>query len=248
MTIKIKTPKKSAYLAEECGIHLGDGYMRIQKNKYGIHYEYHYSGHANDDSNYILYVKQLMKRLYGLNFSHEKSKGNKFFMSYNVKNLVNFKLGIGMPLSPKINVLIPNWIKKNNKFNSKFLRGIFDTDGSLTFKSQNGNLHTYPNISISLKDKYLIEQLIVILNNLGFKCCACHHKKFDKRTNKHSINWDININGILNLEKFIQVIGFKNRKHITKYLIWKKFGFCPIHTTLKDREDILLGKLNPYKL
>jgi len=34
-------------------------------------------------------------------------------------------------------------------------------------------------------------------------------------------------------------IGFNNPVHITKYQIWKKFGFCPPNTNLQHRIRIL---------
>ena len=65
----IKIPQKSILLAEECGIHFGDGYMKIRDDGWGIHYEYAISEHSQDDKHYIEYVKKLMKELYNLEIS-----------------------------------------------------------------------------------------------------------------------------------------------------------------------------------
>jgi hypothetical protein len=46
------------------------------------------------------------------------------------------------------------------------------------------------------------------------------------------------------LEKWMNLIGIKNPVKLTRYLVWKRFGFCPPHTTLKQREDFLNGKLD----
>jgi hypothetical protein len=41
---------------------------------------------------------------------------------------------------------------------------------------------------------------------------------------------------------FIEEIGFKNSKHHTKWLIFKKLGYCPPRTTLKERRKMLQCK------
>lgn len=40
------------------------------------------------------------------------------------------------------------------------------------------------------------------------------------------------------------VYSFHNPVHLTKYDIWKKFGFCPPRTKLQQRIDILEGKID----
>ena len=46
----------------------------------------------------------------------------------------------------------------------------------------------------------------------------------------------------------MKLIGIKNPVKLTRYLVWKKFGFCPPHTNLQQRKDILNGKLNIYNI
>ena len=48
------------------------------------------------------------------------------------------------------------------------------------------------------------------------------------------------------LLKFFKKIGSKNSVKLSRFKIWEKFGFCPPHTTLKQREDILNDKLDIY--
>ncbi len=248
MSNKITIPKKSKYLAEETGIHMGDGYMKIRKDVWGVHYEYAYSGHAHDDEDYIKYVKLLMKKLYNLNPGYERlTNENGFNMSYFSKNLTNFKLSIGLPLSPKNNLEIPKWIKNNEEFSKNFLRGLFDTDGCLTFKGKNENLHNYPYITLGLKNRKFIYELGDLLKKFSFDLNICKHYKIASNGTR-TITWDIGLSGKDNLLKYMKDIGFNNSKHITKYLIWMKFGFCPPHTTLKQRKEILSDKLDPLLL
>lgn len=43
---------------------------------------------------------------------------------------------------------------------------------------------------------------------------------------------------------YINKIGFKNPKHNTKWLIYKKLGYCPPNTKLKQRLDIIQSSKN----
>ena len=52
--------------------------------------------------------------------------------------------------------------------------------------------------------------------------------------------------GEKNLKLWMDKINFNNFKHLSKYLIWKQYGFCPPKTNLKQREEILSEKLDPY--
>jgi len=53
----------------------------------------------------------------------------------------------------------------------------------------------------------------------------------------------VSVSGTDELAKWMEMIGTKNDAQFSRYLIWKKFGFCPSNTSLSQREDILNGKL-----
>ena len=42
-----------------------------------------------------------------------------------------------------------------------------------------------------------------------------------------------------NLEKWINLIGFSNMKHKSKYLVWKKLGYSPPYSLTQDRIKII---------
>ena len=46
-------------------------------------------------------------------------------------------------------------------------------------------------------------------------------------------------------KRWIDEIGFRNQKHLTKVKIHEKFGFCPPHTKLKQRIKMINDKINP---
>ncbi len=253
MVLQITYPRYSELLAEELGIHYGDGYMKIKTNKWGKHYEYSYSAHTYDDKDYIQEVKKILRTLYNLN-GYERTKGNSYELMFSSRELVNFKLSMGASLSPKMNLKIPEWIQKDNNFISSFLRGIFDTDGYLTFKNKNNTKHKYPYIGISFKDFILINQIAKLITKFSISFSMWKEEKLDKRNGKINIKWAIGISGEENLIRYIENIGFRNRKHITKYLLWKNLGYCPPRTTTEIREKMLKcgwGDLNlrspPYE-
>jgi len=56
------------------------------------------------------------------------------------------------------------------------------------------------------------------------------------------------LSGIQNLENWVRSIGFKNSSKYSRYLVWKKHGFCPVNTTFTQRQQILNNELDPNTL
>lgn len=83
----------------------------------------------------------------------------------------------------------------------------------------------------------LVKHINKLLNNIGINNHLeyGHHKFKNKILNSYSVV----IVGKKNLNKWMSIIGFNNRKHKTKYLIWKLYGFCPPKTILSQREKAL---------
>ena len=84
-----------------------------------------------------------------------------------------------------------------------------------------------------------------MLKELGLKHFTYGHQPKNLRD---SYRYVITISGVKRLQKWMKLIGIKNPVKFTRYLIWKKFGFCPPHTTLEQRKDLLKGKLNIYNI
>ena len=125
------------------------------------------------------------------------------------------------------------------------MRGFFDTDGSIYC----GKDYNYPNKRhIKLRANFtsgypqIINEVYFLLRSLGV------HSLLIKPQKQANSNWgDINrvqIDGP-NVLDFMRIVGSKNEKHLSKLKIWKKFGFCPPYTSLKQRQKILNNQLNP---
>lgn len=210
--------KYSLSLAEETGIHIGDGSMNIYKEHNANSYTY--SGHAIDDLDFSKYVKNLMKMLYNLYPSYERIQKNTIMLSYTRKELIKFKQKLDLPLGSKDKIKIPQWIMENKDFKIVCIKGIFATDGCLQFQKKYQNVHYYPQLKISSKSEILINQINSILNKFNIKSTiSCNRKVTPRNPNKI---WNVYIYGKHNLEKFVKIIGFSNPKHLRKYLNWKK--------------------------
>jgi len=208
----------SVDLAEETGIHIGDGSMNIYKKWHKGSYVY--SGSAIDDCQFSQYVKNLMKKLYNLYPSHEKIQKNTIMLYYTRKELIYFKQKLGLPMGVKANIRIPQWITKNREFKIACISGIFATDGCLLFQKKYKTFNYYPQLKITSKSKALIDQINNSFNELGIKSTiSCDKRITPRHPNKI---WSAYIYGRINLGNFVEIIGFSNPKHQEKYDKWEK--------------------------
>lgn len=235
--IKITTPEINKELAEEIGIHIGDGSLGIY-NKTG-HYDYTICGGLEDEIYLSEFVTPLIYKIYGLKpYLKYSKKDGSISLVYVSKELVLWKKTIGLPVGPKDNISIPSVIL-NSDFILDCVRGIFDTDGTISFKKRDKEENYYPVIKVTSKSKILIEQIEKILKSKGINSSIQYDvSRQDKRGFK-TIDNQLFINGEKNLEKFINIIGFSNIKHITKYLVWKKLGQLKPYTSLDERLEML---------
>jgi len=198
-------------LAEETGLHLGDGSMNFYNGK-GL---YQLRGHITDDkSHYIFRIKLLYKRLFNIdvNVRDMSSTGVCGFQIWS-DELVYFKRKtLGLPLGPKHDFLVPSVIAENDKFSRSFLRGYFDTDGCLYLENKRGKL--YPRIEMYSISERFIRQLQEIIFRLGFRVT------FEKRDNSKygwSDGYRLSIRGIAMTKKWFSEITPANPKHINKF-------------------------------
>src|SRR3989344_3994087 len=136
--------------------------------------------------------------------------------------------------SPKRNIDIPNIIQ-NSSLNMKanFLRGLADTDFSLSFKKDG----KYPTINHGTYSKNLHESVKCLLVELGITYFAATYHRERKGTKL--ITYHIDINGKKNLKQWMELIGFSSYNTITRYLVWSEVGKLSPGTNIYDRIKIL---------
>lgn len=242
----------SREFAEICGIHAGDGYMRCRERNKG---EVQICGSLEEKDYYDNHVIPLFNNFFNLNIKGKIFSSKTYgFICYE-KVIRDLLLMAGFPAGKKsLSVEVPAIIlnSKNREFFCGFLRGIFDTDGNLSFRKSyaginkfNRKYNHYPTIKITTVSKLLAEGIIKMLNELDF--IFLYYNR-DPKKESESRKYIISISGIDGLEKWMQLVGIKNKVSLTRYLIWKRFGFCPTNTNLKQREGILNGEIDIHNI
>ncbi len=206
---KIKFPRKlTPALAEEIGMQFGDGFLSAKR------YDYRLKGNPKDEKEYYKnYIKPLFKKLYNLDLNLKESYKSFGFELYS-QALWEFKTKvIGIKPGRKEKISIPSTLKVNDeKILCSFIRGLFDTDGSLCFKTKYGYESYYPEIGISLISKHLIKEVGEILKMLGFNPGIYFNNKYGR----------ISIYGINALKKYENLIGWSSQKNLKRLNDWKK--------------------------
>jgi intein/homing endonuclease len=206
-------------LAEEIGLSIGDGYVSNKR------FEYRLKGNKKDEKEYYKnYVKPMFKELYNINLNISEYGSTVGFEIYS-KALWEFKTKvIGLPIAPKKTIRIPAVLKVNDKeILCSLLRGLFDTDGNIYFRSQGANKSYYPRVSFTTISKDLADDLIEILKMLGFKPKLYLDSKIKKKNS--NLRYTVVLCGYANFELYKKLINTKQPKNIYKLKTWEeRFG------------------------
>jgi len=235
----------SPELAKICGIHVGDGYLRND----GKRAELDISGNTEEKEYYDLHVKKLFKNALDIDiicrfFQPRNTYG---FVVRN-KKIIEFMHTLGFPYGNKSTIVkIPNWISESTdkEIITRFLRGLFDTDGCVHFWKRNSgkygkfkkNHHYYPIIKFGTVSKELYNQVKKILEKLEFGKIGQYIYK-PKNINEN-IRYVLTLYGPNKIDKFFKLIGSKNPVKLSRVQLWNKLGYCPANTTLKQRLEML---------
>ncbi|MGV8169704.1 MAG: LAGLIDADG family homing endonuclease [Candidatus Nanoarchaeia archaeon] len=197
-------------IAEEIGIHAGDGSMNI----YGKTYAYTLACHHLDDKEFMdNYVIPLYEKIYGLKIKPKIWSKGAYGFRVSCKEMIKFKHEIlGLPLGSKETITIPKQILDNKQFTTAFLRGFFSTDGSINSFLANKKT-IYPRLEMCNISIELMQQINHILKNRGFRTSIW-------RINKNKGNWKeglrLAVTGYEMLDKWNKEIGFINPKQRRK--------------------------------
>ncbi|MFH1978204.1 MAG: LAGLIDADG family homing endonuclease [Candidatus Aenigmatarchaeota archaeon] len=188
-------PKRmSKELAEEIGIHLGDGCLSKSRHYFSV------KCNKKEEEYVTEYLVALYKKLYNIDLKIMKLPSVTGFEIYS-KALGEFKNKIiGLPYGNKVErTEVPESIlkTKNKEVYCSFIRGLFDTDGCIYMRKKR-----YPIITISIKSKKLIDQTTSMLKKLGFIPTV--------------YKWTISLNGPTLLNKWIKEINSSNPSKMEK--------------------------------
>ncbi|HJX05906.1 MAG TPA: LAGLIDADG family homing endonuclease [Candidatus Nanoarchaeia archaeon] len=202
-------------LAEETGIHAGDGSMNVYKNNGSL---YTVACHKDDDREYMdNVILPLIKKIYGKTPKPRNWSQGTYGFRICSKSIIEFKnQTLGLPLGKKDNIRIPEIIYNDKKLILPFLRGLFDTDGSVYIWSRaNRRTQLYPRIYFSSISKILVWQVREALIKAGFRVSYC--EIVSKKPNEQNV-YRLALNGVEMTTKWVEEIGFHNPKNIKKLL------------------------------
>lgn len=162
---KISIPKKNVILSEIVGAFIGDGCLSKRQAVIFLS--------LKKDRQYANHISGLIKDLFKIEAPvAEKPKRSTVEITINSVNFVKYLHKIGLPIGDKNDqgLDIPDWIKKNKKFQLACLRGIFDTDGCTYIDKHIYNKKIYRNIGVAYTtySPNLIRSIVEILTKLGY--------------------------------------------------------------------------------
>lgn len=205
----ITLPPVNEKLAEETGIHIGDGSMSYQNKGYRLVY----AGNLFEDTSYLQFVRLLLKELYNIDSSiKEIRKSTLVYIQIFSKAICTFKNKfLGLPFGKKSKIVnIPSVFRSDLELAKACIRGIFDTDGGVVFQKQ--GKYCYPAVILVNKSKFLVRTLMELLAELKFT----PYVEFDPSTQCSKI-W---VKGNRQFEKWFKVIGSSNERNLKKYRWW----------------------------
>ncbi|MBT3324173.1 hypothetical protein HN681_00200 [archaeon] len=216
------------FLFELIGAIYGDGHVHSTENRITI------VGSLEDYYYYQFYLKPNIEKLFDVKVYIRKRKDrNAYYLSFENKKVMQKLLDLGLSRGKKENLQIFNFPNKIALIN--FLRGLFDTDGSLKFSKQTKDYNYYPRLQFCFKKSDFSFNLGELFEILEFN----YAKWYDKRDHQ----WCYQISGKKNLEQWQKMVGFSNIVHFSKYLFWKKYGYCISKSTLDYRLKTLNLKI-----
>ncbi|MAH42365.1 hypothetical protein CL614_01410 [archaeon] len=244
--------KPNKEIAEICGIHAGDGYLRND----GKRVELDLSGSLEEKIYYDNHVIPLFSNEFKVKIQPKwfKSRNTYGFVIRNI-GIVTYIHELGFPYGKKsLYLKAPNFILKSKNPDLKiyFLRGLLDTDGCITFDRRydkrysnfKQKYHTYPRLTLSTISESLCLDIQKLLIQLKINFWIQTYQPKNKNEKTKYITW---IRG-KNFEKWMKIISSKNPTKYSRYKIWKIHGFCPANTTFKQRCNILTGEIKPRKM
>jgi len=230
----------TSLLAEETGIHIGDGSMGMYERAHNKKvYRCTVSGHSVEDKDYLLnYVRPLLSTLYGVNVYTSELKTRKTLMlGYESRRVVLFKHDVlALPIGKKTRIRIPDVFLDNISLAKLCLRGLFDTDGGVAFRNWKRRSYSYPVVHFTSTSLELVSQVSELLESLNIR----HELLIQPGTRLFKAAGRIRIYGKNGLERWLAEVGFRNPANISKILLWRREGHCAPGSSVVER----MGRLN----
>jgi len=210
----------SPELAYLSGILIGDGSICYREDRKD--YVLSCVGNPRDEQPlYHMVIGPIFQRLFGFtpNFKLHNRKTTFGFTLHSKTLFRYFTEVLGLCHGKKEQQLgIPPIFRQSQSVIIPLIRGIFDTDGCISFKRKYRTEPYYPVINLSSKSKKLVTEVAAMLKELGFSVVETYDYRVpDERTkNGFTVINRIELNGQKNFRRWIEQIGFWSPKHLEK--------------------------------
>lgn len=198
--IKVNLPPQNDLLAEFIGICLGDGYVSKYQTQIILN--------SIADKDYAPYVISLIQTLFPILKISLMKRRNENALSIRINSIIvsNFLMDMGIIAKNK---RVPLWILENISYRKACIRGLCDTEGSISFKKYKGKYkeHIYKQLNFTNTNLELKELFTDTLIRLGLKPTITPRKAI-YLSNNHDI------------DTFRKEIGFSNPKLLKRSLIY----------------------------
>lgn len=202
MYCNVENLKVDGDIAELIGAIFGDG--NLWSN--GRWYETTLTGDPLKDNDYFSYLTDLVIKKLGYKpYFRIRSGGIRITIKSKVfYGFLTDKLGI-QPRFAKRKSSIPRTISNDRDLMKRFLRGLFDTDGSV-FVSDKPGSSNYPTLEITNSNQILLGEAHSFLSSLGYRVNLRYSKGVYK----------LSLNGYPMIEKWGREIGSSNPYKLNK--------------------------------
>lgn len=141
-------------LSEFIGIMLGDGNIYVNLEKW--QYQIDVSLNSIDEPRYLIYVKDLMEEIFGMEIKKVQTKGKGVSLRIYSKKVIQFLIDLGLKSGKKTlnQVGVPKYIFKKKNYIIKCLKGLFDTDGNISIDTKNDLRIRFSNTSKNLVEDF----------------------------------------------------------------------------------------------
>lgn len=203
---KIRLPRYSERLAELFGILAGDGHV----GKYQVSM----TTNAETDIDHAKFVQKLFIALFKTDAHISRRKSAKavvVVLSSKIASEFFEKQGLTRGNKVAAQLEVPEWIRKNKKFSTAFVRGLFDTDGSVYVDTHVIRGRLYRNIGLAFTNRSipLLSFFKNVLETLEFhptqktKCVVFLRREAE-------------------VYKYFDIVGSSNSKHLDKLQAYQR--------------------------
>ncbi len=150
---------KNGDLAELIGVLLGDGHIEIFPRSECLSLFSH-----SDDRGFVSRYSALIEKIFKKKPSIAKRKGENCIKISIYENKISKRLKIPSGARGKKKISVPNWILSNNEFIVRYLRGLYEAEGSYCVHKPTGTYKLF----FSNRNKSLLKNVFLLVKKLGF--------------------------------------------------------------------------------